>query len=193
MWIFPLISPDILTLCETNLEDSIDYGNFSVRDYPPLIWYNYIAHMHDLSVYVKDELPFAWELSLENSADTYLCFWIALFHSVLTSFSHWSSSSPLCTAFDSILSNIDEVVSINRSANVFVFGDFYIHHKDWLTYSSRADRTGELCYNFSITNDITHMVNFTTQIPNCNSYSPALLGLFISSDASIIIYLFILY
>ena len=29
--------------------------------------------------------------------------------------------------------HIDEVLSINLSANVFVFGDFNIHHKDWLT------------------------------------------------------------
>ena len=28
-------SPDILALCETNLDDWIDSGNFSVRDYLP--------------------------------------------------------------------------------------------------------------------------------------------------------------
>ena len=50
-------------------------------------------------------------------------------------------------AFDSILSNIDEVISINSSPNVFVFADFIIHH-NWLTYSGGTDRPGELCYNF---------------------------------------------
>ena len=30
-------SPDIFALCETNLDDSIDSGNFSVRGYVPLI------------------------------------------------------------------------------------------------------------------------------------------------------------
>ena len=30
-------SSDILALCETNLNDSIDSGNFSVRGYLPLI------------------------------------------------------------------------------------------------------------------------------------------------------------
>ena len=30
-------SPDVLALCETNLDDSIDSGNFSVRGYLPLI------------------------------------------------------------------------------------------------------------------------------------------------------------
>ena len=40
-------------------------------------------------------------------------------------------------------------------------------------------------YNFSISNDLTQMVNFPTRIPDCDSHSPALLDLFISSDASI--------
>ena len=87
--------------------------------------------------------------------------------------------------FDSISSNTDEVLSINPSANVFVFGDFKVHHKDWLTYSGGTDRPGELCYNFSISNDLTQMVNFPTRIPDCDSHSPALLDLFLSSDASI--------
>ena len=87
--------------------------------------------------------------------------------------------------FDSISSNIDEVLSIYPSANVFVFGDFSIHHKDWLTYSGGADRSGELCYNFSISNDLTQMVNFPTRIPDCDSHGPALLDLFLTSDASI--------
>ena len=92
---------------------------------------------------------------------------------------------PLCTVSDSIFSNIDEILSINPSANVFVFGEFNVHHKDWLTYSGGTDRPGELCYNFSISNDLTQIVNFPTRIPGCDSHSPALMDLFISSDASI--------
>ena len=38
--------------------------------------------------------------------------------------------------------------------------------------------------NFSISKDLAQMVNFPTRIPNCDSHSPALLDLFISSDAS---------
>ena len=86
---------------------------------------------------------------------------------------------------DSISSNIDEVLLINPSTNVFVFGDFNAHHKDWVTYFGGTDRSGELCYNFSISNDLTHMVNFPTWIPECDSHSPALLDLFLSSDTSI--------
>ena len=64
-------SPDILALCEANLDDSIDSGNFSVRGYLPLIRKDSITHMHGLAVYVKEGLHFARDLSLENSADCY--------------------------------------------------------------------------------------------------------------------------
>ena len=157
-----------------------------MRGYLPLIQKDSSTHMHGLAVYVKEGLPFARDLSLENSADSYLCFRLALLHSVsYFFFLYRSPSSSLCTVFDSISSNIDEVLSINPSANVFVFGDFNAHHKDWLTYSGGTDRPGELCYNNSISNDLIQIVNFPTRIPDCDSHNPALLDLFISSDASI--------
>ena len=125
-----------LLICEANLDDSIDSGNLSVRSYLPFIWEDSSTYMHGLTVYVKEGLPFAWDLSLENSADSYLCFRLALLHSVSYFFFLYRSPSlSLCMVFDSVSSNIDEVLSINPSANVFVFGDLNIHHKDWLTYS----------------------------------------------------------
>ena len=68
---------------------------------------------------------------------------------------------------------------------MFLFGDFNVHHKGWLAYSGGIDRPGEFCYNFAISNDLTQMVNFPTQIPDCGSHSPALLDFFLSSDTSI--------
>ena len=142
--------------------------------------------MHGLAVYVKEGLPFTRDLSLEDSADSYLCFRLALLHS-LSYFFFLYRSPPLslCTVFDSISSNIDEVFSINPSVNVFVFGDFNVHHKHWITYSGGTDRPGELYYNFSISSDLTQIVNFPTWIPDCDSRSLALLYLFLSSDVSI--------
>ena len=127
-----------------------------------------------------------FDLSLENSADSYLCFRLTLLPSV--SSIHLASlfllypspSSSLCTVFDSISSNIDEVLSIIPSA-VFVFRDFNVHYKDLLTYSGRTDQPGEVCYNFSISNDLIQMVNFPSRIRDCNSHGPALLDLFLTS------------
>ena len=105
--------------------------------------------MHSLSVYVMERLPFAWDLSLENSMNSYLRFQLALLHSVpYVFFLYQLPSASLCTVFYSVPSIIDEFLLINPSANVFVFGDFNVHHKDWLTYSGETTKHGELCYNF---------------------------------------------
>ena len=49
-------SPDIFALCETNLDDSFDSGNFSVRGYLPVIRKDSSTHMHGLAVYVEKGL-----------------------------------------------------------------------------------------------------------------------------------------
>ena len=91
-------------------------------------------------------------------------------------FLHQSSSLSLCTVFDYISSNIDEVLLINPSA-VFDFGGL-----------TPIIRTGlpilveliDLMNSVIISNDITQMVTFPTQTPDSDSHSPALLDLFIS-------------
>ena len=96
--------------------------------------------MHGLAFYVKKGLSFARDSSLEKSADSYFCFQLALLYSVFYIFFLCQCPSSFCMDFDAISSNIDEVLPINPSANVFVFGDFNVHHKDWLTYSGGTDR-----------------------------------------------------
>ena len=131
--------------------------------------------MHGLAVYVKEGLPFAPDLSLETSADSYLYFGLALHHSVLYFFLNGSPSLAICTVFYSISSNMVEVLSINPSVNMFVFGEFNVHHKDWLTYSDGTDKPSELWKfeNFSISNGLTQMVNSPSGIPDsgCHMWS----------------------
>ena len=72
--------------------------------------------------------------------------------------------------FDAISSKIDEILSINPSANIFIFEEF-IHHKEWLSDSCRTDRPVK--------------TTLFRRILNCDSNSPALLDLVIPSDSSI--------
>ena len=66
--------------------------------------------------------PFAQDLSLEKSADSYVYFKMTLLYVESYFFSlSQSPSLPLCLASDAISCNIDEVLSISPSANVFVF------------------------------------------------------------------------
>ena len=114
--------PDVLALCETNVDDSMHSGNFSVRGYLP-----FNTHMHSLTVYLKEGLSLAWDLS----ANSYLRFRLSLLLSISYFFFLYRlPSSSLCIVFDSISSNIDEALSINPSGNAFTFGNFNVHHKE---------------------------------------------------------------
>ena len=133
------------------------FWQFLCEGYLPLIRKDCTTtHMHGLAVYLKEWLLFAPNSSLENSTDSYLRFRLALLHLVsYFFFLYRSPSSSLCTVFDSISSNRDEVLSINPSAYVFAFGDFNMHHRDCLSYSGGTDRPDELCYEFFIiSNDL---------------------------------------
>ena len=72
-----------------------------------LIWKNSAIHMSGLVVYVKEGVPFAQDLSLEKSGDSYLCFGLVLLYSVTYFFFLYQyPSSSWCMVFDSILSNL---------------------------------------------------------------------------------------
>ena len=91
----------------------------------PLIWKDSVGNMHGLAVYVKEGLPFAPDLSLENSWGFLYGFTTRLLHSVFYFFFlYWSPSLCLCTVFDVIPSNMNEVLPINPSYNVFFLGNF---------------------------------------------------------------------
>ena len=113
-------SPDILALCENNLDDSIDSGNFSVRSHFPLNQKDSTTHAWSCSS-CEGRTSFCTRLTLENSVDSYVCFQMVSLHSVSYFFFLYQSPSwPLCTVFDAISSKIHEVLSVNPST-VFVF------------------------------------------------------------------------
>ena len=93
--------PGILVLCQTNLEDSTDYSNLPVRSYLPITQKDSATDMHGLAVYLKEKLPLAWDLSLENSEDSHVFDWL-YFIWCLTFFICQSPSSSLSTFFDTI-------------------------------------------------------------------------------------------
>ena len=69
---------------------------------------------------------------------------IPLLHFIVLLFSSQSVSVFLCPVCDTVLSNTGKAPSIDSSANVSVFGDFNYPHNDWLIYSRKTYRPGEL-------------------------------------------------
>ena len=72
-WSFLKFNSSNTPLCDTNFEVSIHNSDFPVRVCILLIWKDSVTHMHGLAVYVKERLPFKWELSQENSFN-WVCF-----------------------------------------------------------------------------------------------------------------------
>ena len=108
----------------------------------------------------KDFLLHGTYLSLENSADSYLCFRLALLHSVKPV--DWSTHLLMCLSLETLMSTVRTGLLI------------LVELIDLVNF-----------YKFFISNDLSQMVNFPTQIPHCDSHSHAYLDLFLSSDAII--------
>ena len=67
--------------------------NLSLNQALPLTQKDSFIHMHGLSVYVKEELPFARHLSLENSVDSYLSFRLVLLQFAVSASTEFLSNS----------------------------------------------------------------------------------------------------
>ena len=94
---FVLNSPNILALCERNLDDS---GNFTVRGCFPLIWKDSTT-LWSCTLF-EERTSFCMGL-ISRKLCGFVCFWLALLHSVsYFFFLYWLPSSFLCTVFDSI-------------------------------------------------------------------------------------------
>ena len=100
-------SPDILPLLETNLDEPIASGNFSVRGYLPFIRRDFVPHIHSLEVCLKDFLLHR----------TYLQKTLQILFYVLARFIEC-----LYAQFLILFHLTEEIFSIIPPANVFVFG-----------------------------------------------------------------------
>ena len=111
------------------------------------------------------------------------CFRLSLLHSTMyLYFLYRSPSSSSCAVVDAISDSIDRVISLHPAAQVMVFGDFNVHHKEWLIHSHGTDAAGTSVYNFSITQGLTQIVSSPTHIPDRVADGRYLLDLFLCSN-----------
>ena len=113
---------DILAICKTELEDSVDSSNVSVRGYTPLIWKRSVTQIHGLACFVKESFflhtTYLWKtLKIFMFSTGFTPFDVSLYFLLSIFF------------FQSFF-ELDELLLINPSANIFAFRDFSIHHRD---------------------------------------------------------------
>ena len=167
--LFESNSPDILALCERNW-NLIDSGNFSVRGYLPLIRKDSSTHIYGLTVYLKEGLSYVFDwlyftqcLTSFSSVD-HIFFFIHSFWFYLIWHRWGSLNQPICQCV--------------------CLWDFDGHQKGWLTNSGGTDRSGEPFHNFDNTT-LLRWLTFLLRSQTVMSHYPALLDLFVTSDASI--------
>ena len=180
-------SPDIFAMSETNLNSSIGSSEFSVTGYLPLSRLDSSSYMLGLGVFVRDDLPISRETSLEDLTKSFMCFRVSLLHSTsYLFFLYRSPSNQSCAVLDSVSESIDKALISHPTANIFVFGDFNVHHSDWLSpFSNCTNASGVHAYNFALSHSLTQLVDFPTRIPRCDNQNPSLLDLFLSSNPNI--------
>ena len=141
------------------------YGDKVLKEcYLPFIGKDFVTHMHGVTGFLTRVL-FLLETYLQKTLEilTYVFNWFC-FISCLSSFSLSITSFFFYTVFVAISQTPNEAHS--------VFGDYNLPHKDWLTYFNKTDRTGELCYNLSISHQgfiqtILMSVNTKNLTSNC--------------------------
>ena len=130
-------SPDILALCETNLDDSIDSGNERLSSFN-LKGFQY---------------SYAWSCSLCNRRTSFctglisrkICRFLLMFSTGFTPLIVFLFSSidyllHLCVQF-LILFHVTQMRLFQSAHLLFLSLETltFIHHQDWLTYSGRTD------------------------------------------------------
>ena len=187
MWIFPLIR--------------LSWNSYSVWD--KLVWLNWFwQFLYEVLSSFKLKgfyYLYTWSFSLCEWKTSFCTGLISrklgrflllfstgfFFTQCLTSFSCINHLLHFCTWFFILLhlTQIRFSWLILLLISVIVFGDSDVYHKDWLTYSCGGTyRPDELCYNFSISNDLTQIFNPPTWIPDCDSHSPVLLDFFFDTS-----------
>ena len=146
-YFFESNSPDILTLCETNLDDSIDSDDLCVglSSFNPKGFYYSCAWSRSLC---WGRTSFCTR-RVSRKLCRLLCFRLALLQSVSYFFLSTAHFFRISARF-LILVHLTKV-RFSRSTHLLMCLslNFNVQHKDWLTYSDGTDRPGELSYNFS--------------------------------------------
>ena len=179
---FHQTSPDIFAISESLLNSDVADDDFQFPGYQPLTR----EDDHGLMIYFKSSLPVSRQPNLEQSDQPFMCFRLSLLHSTsYLFFLYRSPSNQDCSVLEAISSSIDRAFSQHPTANIFVCGDFNVHHKDWLPNHNKTDEAGKSACAFSVSQGLIQMVDFITRIPDRDSDSPSTLDLFLSSHPDI--------
>ena len=173
-------SPDIFAVSETRLDSSVPSSEFTPDGYT--LHRVDKAPSHGLALFAKTSLPLRRLTEFEDSRHEYLTF-IAPFRGItFILFFLYRSPSTDCEVINVISDKLDCLLQRYPSAEVAVFGDFNVHHVDWLVHSRTTDVSGQAAYDFALSHNLSQIVSSPTRVPDRVGDSGYLLDLFLTTN-----------
>ena len=173
-------SPDIFALSETRLDSSVPSSEFTPDGY--ILHRLDRAPSHGLALFAKKSLPLRRLTQAEDTRHEYLAFIAPLPRITLLMFFLYRSPSTDCEMINVISDKLDYLLQQYPSAEVAVFGDFNVHHVDWLIHSRTTDVSGQAVYDFALSHNLSQMVSSPTRVPDRVGDSGYLLDLFLTTN-----------
>jgi len=174
--------PHILALTETQLATDASSMPFNVSNYT---LYPSFRFKGGLCVYSRLDLPLTRIYALENP--NFDVVWLKVCFSSLTKYLCCLYRSPnsdnFLNLFDYLNDTIEHVISSSPLSEVTLFGDFNVHHMEWLS-SNRTTQAGTAAFEFATLNDLQQLIVGPTRIPDNSLQLPSLspLDLFLTSS-----------
>ncbi|KAL7640560.1 UNVERIFIED_CONTAM: hypothetical protein RMT77_008835 [Armadillidium vulgare] len=174
--------PHLLFLTETQVSECSESKLYSVSSY---CLYPQFSAKGGCCAYVSNDVVCSRVSNLESSEFSTL--WLKLSCNSTTKLICSVYLSPNSTDspkfFDNLNSKIEHILSSSPFSEIIIFGDFNVHHRQWLSSSSQ-DPAGELAFQFSIQNNLEQLVHLPTRITDRLGDEPNILDLFLTSNPS---------
>jgi len=81
-----------------------------------------------------------------------------------------------------ISDRIDSLITKYPSAEIAVFGDFNVHHTEWLVHSRTTDTNGQATQAFAVSQNLHQIVSSPTRVPDRTTDKGYLLDLFLTTN-----------
>lgn len=125
-------------------------------------------------------LPCDRDQKNEDSNFSCLCFCRLLVYSTTFIFTLYHPQDDRTVMFNKITEIIDNTLTESPSARFPIFGDFTIHHKEWLIHSNKNDEEGRYCWDFSVASN-WQLIEEHTHVPYATGHQANMLDIFLTS------------
>jgi hypothetical protein len=160
------VRPHLLFLTETQISPPTSSSHLCCPGYR---LHSVFRHHAGICVFVLSEVAATHLEQYDVSTPEYQVFWLKICHLGHISFTacvyrspSYPDASPLMSALEMTL---EKLVQEFPTADFSILGDFNVHHSDWLA-SKSTDAAGVEVESFSVTNNLTQLVNQPTRIPD---------------------------